>query len=184
MKKIRTFFHNTGHCWLAVACLMAVLLSALWTRDEQRISALEAPAHADGAQRLASVTPSPAPVWMAAPAAGALVRSYSEEAVHFPDFQLYALHAGTDYYAEKGDKVFAAFDGTVSLAGEEVRLQKDSFCLRYVGVTPLKIRDGQTVKKGSVLGEATGYVPYEGENILCVTLYQDGKSVDMERFLP
>ena len=184
MKKIRVFFQNTGHYWLAVVCVMAVLLSALWTRDEQRILAQEAPAHADGAQRLASVTASPVPVVMAAPAADGVMRSFSEETVYFPDFHLYALHSGTDFCAGKGDKVFAAFDGMVSTDGEDIWLQDGEFSMRYRGMTLTKIKDGQTVKKGSVLGEANGYVPYEGENILCVTLYRDGKPVDMEGFLP
>ena len=184
MKKIRVFFQNTGHYWLAVVCVMAVLLSALWTRDEQRLSARESPAHVDGAQRLASVTASPAPVFMAAPTADAVVRSFSEEAEYFPDFHLNALHPGTDFYAEKGDKVFAAFDGMVSVDGETVWLQNASFRLRYRGVVPMKIKDGQTVKKGSVLGEAAGYVPYEGENLVCVTLYQNEKPVDIARFFP
>lgn len=184
MKRIRAFFRNTSHYWLAVVCVMAVLVSALWTRDEQRISAQEAPAHVDGAQRLSSVTASPAPVFLAAPAADEVVRSYSEDAVHFSDFHLYALHPGTDYYAQKGDKVFAAFDGTVSLGREEVWLQNDSFRLCYRGITPINIQDGQTVKKGSVLGEATGYVPYEGENILCVILYSGNKQEDFQRYIP
>lgn len=184
MKKIRVFFQNTGHYWLAVVCVMAVLLSALWTRDEQRLSVRESPAHADGAQRLASVTASPAPVGLAPPAAGDVVRRFSGEAEYFPDFHLYALHPGTDFYAEKGDKVFAAFDGTVSVEGDYVWLQNAAFRLRYRGMTPIKIKDGQMVKKGSVLGEAVGYVPYEGEHIVCITLYQNDIPVDIARFFP
>lgn len=184
MKKIRAFFRSTGHYWLAVLCVAVVLLSALWTRDEQRLSAMEAPAHADGAQRLASVTASPAPVWMAPPAAGKVQQAFSEDAVYFPSFCCYALHPGTDFFAEKGDKVFAAFDGTVSMEGEEVWLQSGEFSLCYRGLVPEKSKVGHAVKKGSVLGEAAGYVPYEGENILCVALYKDNQPVDLEQFLP
>lgn len=184
MKKIQAFFRVTGHYWLAVVCVAVVLLSALWTRDEQRLSAMEAPAHADGAQRLASVTASPVPVWMAPPAAGKMQQAFSEDAVYFPAFRCYTLHPSTDFFAEKGDKVFAAFDGTVSMEGEEVWLQSGEFFLRYRGLVPEKSKAGHAVKKGSVLGEAAGYVAYEGENIVCVTLYQNEEPVDIARFLP
>lgn len=183
MKKLRAFFQHTGHFWLAGMCLAAVLLSALWTRDEQRLESREAPAHADQAQKLSSVTPSPAPVVFARPADGDVQRAYSDTPAYFPAFHCYALHKGTDFYAEKGDKVYAAFDGTVSVKGKDVWLQGDSFRLRYRGISPGS-REGQAVKKGTVLGEALGYVPYEGGDILCITLYRNEEPVDIVSFLP
>lgn len=184
MKKWKQFLQNTGHYWLAVLCVGAILLSALWTRDEQRLLAQETPAHADGAQRLQSVTPTPAPVWFTAPAAGAVLRSFSEEPVFFAEYCCYALHPSTDLVAEKGEKVYAAFDGQIHWEGEDLYLIKAPFSLRYRGVGQGTAKEGQAVKKGAVIGKAAGNVPYEGEHIVCLTLYREEKPVDIALYLP
>lgn len=183
MKSMRPFFQQWGHYLLALMCVAAVLLSALWTRDEQRLEKANRQVHADLAQRMADVTPSPPPEQFQRPVTGRVIRSFSEEAVFFPQRRLYALHPSTDFAVLPGEKVLAAFDGKVTVQGKNLLLENEQFSLVYKGVEG-EAKEEKNVKKGQVLGTATGYVPYEGENMLCLTLRKNGIPVNVESWLP
>lgn len=179
MKKWKDFFRRTGHGWLAAICVATVLLSALWTRQEMNLERTETPARADVGERMANVTPPPENIWFFRPAGGKILRPFSEEAVFFPEYRCYALHPAMDLAVEKGQNVYAAFDGHIHWEGQALYLAASPFTLRYVGVETGTCMDGQAVRKGAVIGKATGYVPYEGENILCLTLYKEEETVDL-----
>ncbi len=181
MRNLHLFFQAWGHYVLALLCVAAILLSALWTRDEQRLQSLETPAHADQAQRLSEVTPSPAPFWMERPAEGAVVRHFSEGVVHFEQMCCYGLHPSTDVQVQEGETVLAAFDGELSWDGHRMMLKTGEYILFYEGVQPLS-NLSRHVKKGMQIATAAGYVPWEGEGILCLTLYRQGKTENIEHY--
>ena len=181
MQRLRLFFAAWGHYVLALMCVAAILLSALWTRDEQRLQGMEAPAHVDQAQRLSQVTPSPAPVDMQRPVEGKVVRPFSQGVVHFEKMCCYGLHPSTDVQVQEGEKVLAAFDGKVTSEGERVCLSDGEFTLWYEGIRPA-FSGPRQVKKGMQVGVATGGVAWEGEGILCLTLYRQGEAKNIEAF--
>lgn len=177
MKKIRLFFHSAGHYVLALFCGMVILLSALWTR--QTPSPVASPAQMNQSQRLSDITPSPAPELFHRPVGGPCIRAFSDDPVYFPEYRRYAFHPSADFSVTEGEKIYAAFDGTVRQDGDTLYLENDAFSLRYRGITPEKSSNGKQVRKGALLGTATGFVPYEGQNILCLTLYQNSTPVDI-----
>lgn len=181
-QKTIAFFRNFGSYVLALLLAAVILLSALWTRQDQQ-AAREAPAHADMAQRLSEITPSPAPVAFSRPVAGQITRSYGVAAAWFEAYGCWAQHLSTDFAASPGEKVYAAFDGQVRKEGRDVYLEAAPFSLRYRGLETVQPQDGANVKKGSVLGTAAGGVAWEGENILCLTLFCQGIAADMEIYL-
>lgn len=180
MQKIRRFFQLSGHYLLALLCAGVILLSALWTRNDSRLHAPDAPAHADGSQRLSQVTPSPAPVFLLRPVEGAVVRSFSEEPVYFAERCCWKHHFSTDVQVNPGDQVKAAFDGTLTPEETGLRLENEEFALVYRGMNAQGA--SRQVKKGWVIGVASGRVHREGEGILCLTLYREGQAVDIEKY--
>ena len=182
MKKIRLFFHSAGHYVLALFCGMVILLSALWTR--QTPSPVASPAQMNQSQRLSDITPSPAPELFHRPVGGPCIRAFSDDPVYFPEYRRYAFHPSADFSVTEGEKIYAAFDGTVRQDGDTLYLENNAFSLRYRGITPGQIRTGQHVKKGTLLGIAASNVPYEGEHMLCLTLYKSGEAVDILSYFP
>lgn len=179
-KKIRLFFHSAGHYVLALFCGIVILLSAIWTRQTPPPAA--SPAQMNQSQRLSDITPSPAPELFHRPVGGPCIRAFSDDPVYFPEYRRYAFHPSADFATTQGEQVYAAFDGTLRLEDEALYLENNAFSLRYRGVTPEKSSNGKQVRKGAFLGTATGSVPYEGQNLLCLTLYQGGRPVDISPF--
>ena len=48
----------------------------------------------------------------------------------------------------------------------------------YRGLAEIRVKEGQRVRRGDVIGLAGGFVPFEGDGFVCVSLYKDGKAVD------
>ena len=178
--KLKTLFQSSGHYLLALLFAAVILLSALWTRNTQ--SPATSPAQMNQSQRLSDITPSPAPELFQRPVGGPCIRAFSDDPVYFPEYKRYAFHPSADFSVTEGEKIYAAFDGTVRQDGDTLYLENDAFSLRYRGITPEKSSDGKQVRKGALLGTATGFVPYEGQNILCLTLYQNSTPVDISPF--
>lgn len=181
MQKVRLFFRSFGHYVLAFLCALVILLSALWTRSDQLKGQPETPAHADGSQRLRDVTPSPAPVLFCRPAEGPILCSFSDQPVYFPAMCCWGYHFSTDIAAEKGEAVKAAFDGHIRWDGDALWLENERFSLLYRGAES-ENRTSRPVKEGVTIGRSAGYVPWEGAGRLCLTLYCDGKNVDIEEY--
>lgn len=180
-KKIQAFFHSAGHYVLALFCGAVILLSAVWTRQSPLPAA--SPAQMNQSQRFSDLTPSPAPIHFQKPVEGPCIRSFCESPVYFPEYRRYAFHPSADFAVSEGDRVYAAFDGTVRRQEDSLFLENETFTLRYRGLSPENTADGKQVKKGVLLGTATGYVPYEGKNRLCLTLYRNGIPADIAPFL-
>ncbi len=181
-KKMKALFQSAGHYMLALLCAAVILLSALWTRTAPAPDA--SPAQMNQSQRLEDLTPSPAPLFFQRPVAGQIIRPFSTEPVFFDTYHLLRFHPSTDLETAPEEQIMAAFDGRIRWEGNALYLENDAFSLRYRGVLPGHVQTGRQVKKGAVLGIAAGFVPYEGENILCLTLYRDGEAVDIAAYFP
>ncbi len=179
MKAWQRFFQQFGSYVLAVLCVAAILLSALWTRNVNRIEAKNQPAHFSQAQRLEDVKNEEEKPGFLRPVSGKILLPYSDEPVYFPQKRCYAYHFSTHLAVEAGEKIKAAFEGTVLWQDGTLLLRNAPHTLQYLGVSQGTVRDGQQVKQGSVIGEATGSIQGEGENILCLTLYEGEQPVNL-----
>ena len=161
-----------GYYALALLCAAVILLSALWTREEdRRRDGPDAQALMDGGQRLSEVTPPPETPALVRPAAGKAIRGFSESAVFFEETGVWQCHPGVDFAAEAGEAVLAMEAGTVQVLGDEVRLDHGGGVQsRYRGLRSIRVKTGQRVRAGDALGEAGGRVPFEGAGHVCVSL--------------
>lgn len=176
-KKLRRMMDTWGHYFLALLCAGVVLLSALWTRQEN--ARADARAHSDLSQRLGAETQPPAAglLW---PAAGEILRGFSAEAVYFPAFSLWHSHSGVDFAAEAGESIVAMAEGTILSCGETVEIQQaDGRCCRYSGLAECLVQPGQHVSAGERIGRAGAAVHFEGETgRICVMMLARQQPVD------
>jgi murein DD-endopeptidase MepM/ murein hydrolase activator NlpD len=176
LKKIRRGMEKWGHYLLALLCAGVILLSAVWTREQQEAEKADQAALSDQGQRLTEAMQTPEPVSYARPAAGAVLRGYSEAPVFFPETGVWMAHPGLDFAAAAREAVYALADGTVVSCGEEIRINHgDGRESVYRGVRETKVCPGQRVRAGETIGTAGASVPFEGQGHVCVTLYQNGK---------
>ena len=175
IKKIRRGMERWGHYLLALLCAGVILLSAVWTRQQQRLENGEQTALSDQAQRLAQAMQSPEPASYVRPAVGALLRGFSASPVFFSETGVWMVHPGLDFEAAAGEQVYALDAGTVVSCGEEIRIDHGDGCESlYRGILESKVSPGQRVRAGEVLGTAGASIPFEGQGHLCVTLYREG----------
>lgn len=178
MKKIKRGMESWGHYLLALLCAGVILLSAVWTREQQRLENADQAALSDQGQRLAQAMETPEPAAFSRPAAGAVIRGYCESPVFFPETGVWMAHTGLDFEASAGEAVYALADGTVVSCGEETRINHgDGRESVYRGVGETKIRPGQRVRAGDVIGTAGAAIPFEGRCHVCVALFQHGTAV-------
>lgn len=176
LQKIRRGMEKWGHYLLALLCAGVILLSAVWTRQQQEAENADQMALSDQGQRLAEVQKTSEPTVYVRPAAGAVIQGYSESPVFFPETGVWMIHPGLDFVAEAGETVYALAAGTVISCKDEIRLDHGNGCESlYRGILECKVLPGQKVRAGDALGTAGGSVPFEGQGHVCVTLFQDGK---------
>lgn len=175
IKKIRRGMERWGHYLLALLCAGVILLSAVWTRQQQSLESGEQTALSDQAQRLAQAMQTKEPASYVRPAAGALLRGFSASPVFFSETGVWMVHPGMDFEAAVGDPVYALDAGTVVSCGQEIRIDHgDGRESLYRGILESKVSPGQRVRAGDMIGTAGAVVPFEGEGHVCVMLFQDG----------
>ncbi len=178
-KKIRRGMESWGHYLLALLCAGVILLSAVWTREQQEAEKADQAALSDQGQRLTEAMQTPEPVSYARPAAGPVLRGYSEAPVFFPETGVWMAHTGLDFEASAGEAVYALADGTVVSCGEEIRINHgDGRESVYRGVRETKVRPGQRVRGGDEIGTAGAAIPFEGRGHVCVILRQEGAALE------
>lgn len=173
MKKITEVLEKWGYYLLAVLCVGVILLSMVWTKKQDAAFSPDAQALSDESQRLSSVSPEPTkdPVYL--PPCG-ILRGYAEEAVYFPETEVWQRHPGTDFDIPAGETVYALRGGTVRLSGEEILVEHGNESERYRGVRELTVQDGQRIAAGDPIGLSGAEIPFEGCNHICVVFYRDG----------
>lgn len=179
-KRLGRVLERWGYYGLALLCAAVILLSALWTR-ERPLSPPASQALSDGSQRLSqAASPTPSPGLLCRPAAGALLREYSEAPVFFPALSLWQAHPALDFSAEPGAPVYALAAGVLAADAEGVRVRHaDGGESLYRGVSLDGRSPGQPVKAGERIGTAVGSVPFEGAGHICVKLFEkDGACVN------
>ncbi len=178
LKKIRRGMEKWGHYLLALLCAGVVLLSAVWTREQQTAEKGEQAALSDQGQRLTQVQQTPEPAVFARPAEGAIIRRFSASPVYFPETGVWMAHPGLDF-AAAGEPVYALAAGTVLSSEGGVRLDHgDSIESLYRGLREIRVKPGQRVRAGEALGKAGEHVPFEGPGHICVTLFREGKPAE------
>lgn len=178
MKKIKRGMEIWGHYLLALLCAGVILLSAVWTRQQQGLESADQAALSDQGQRLAQAMRTPEPAAYARPAEGTVLRGYSEAPVFFPGTGVWMVHPCLDFAAEAGAAVYALAAGTVVSCGDGIRIDHgDGRQSLYRGIRESRVKPGQRVRAGEAIGTAGSAVPFEGEGHVCVTLYQDGKPI-------
>ena len=177
MEKIGKFLNQWGYYILAILCIGAILLSAVWTNGQRNREIPETQVLADESQRLdEKEETSPA---LFRPTEGAIVRSFSWEPLYFEQLGLWQAHPGLDFWAQPGDNVYAMKEGSVRLAENGLCIDcPDGSILFYRGIQEVSVKEGQRVKAGETLGQAGGGVPFEGDNQICVQLFHAGAWVD------
>lgn len=177
LKRMGRAMEQWGHYALAVLCAAAVLLSALWTREQQAAEGPDAQALRDISQHLVDVTPPPSPAWIR-PAAGKVIRGYCEEPVYFEESGIWQCHMALDFAAKAGDAVTAMAAGRTEIRQGEVWVHHaDGWASRYRGLKIILVCQDQQVRAGEKLGEAGGRVPFEGSGRVCVALLKEGHGV-------
>ncbi|MBR4361108.1 MAG: M23 family metallopeptidase [Clostridia bacterium] len=178
LKRMGQMMDRWGHYALAVLCAAAVLLSALWTREQRAAEGPETQALKDDSQRLVDVTPMPEAVPWTRPVAGKVIRGFSEDPVYFDGNGIWQYHRALDFAAEAGESVMAMAAGQAEIRGEEVWIHHaDGRSSRYRGLRTILVRQGQQVRAGEKLGEAGGQVPFEGAGHVCVAVMEGDSSV-------
>ena len=183
LKKAGEALEKWGHYALALLCAAAILLSALWTRDQKQAEAPEAQALNDQSQRLSDAQSTAAPEEdpLVRPVSGSILRGYEETAVYSPENGVWRIHRAADFAAREGETVLAMAAGTVISCQGAVRVDhgngRESCCR---GLSIVFVQPGQQVEAGQALGTAGGKVPFEGEIChVCVSWTQDGRPVDI-----
>ncbi len=175
LQKIRRGMERWGHYLLALLCAGVILLSAVWTRQQQAKENADQMALSDQGERLAQAMQTPEPVVYVRPSAGAVIRGYSESPVLFPETGVWMAHPGLDFEAAVGENVCALAAGTVISCEDGIRIDHGNGCESlYRGVLECEVLSGQKVRAGDVLGTAGEAVPFEGKGHVCVTLYKAG----------
>ncbi len=176
LQKIKRGMESWGHYLLALLCAGVILLSAVWTREQQATEKADQAALSDQGQRLAQAMETPEPAAFSRPAAGAVIRGYCEAPVFFPETGVWKPHPCLNFEAEAGQPVYALAAGTVVSCGEEIRIDhEDGSESLYRGIRETKVNPGQRVRAGEAIGTAGASVPFEGQGHVCVTLFQGGK---------
>ena len=70
LEKIKRGMESWGHYLLALLCAGVILLSAVWTREQQKLENADQAALSDQGQRLAQAMETPEPAAFSRPAAG------------------------------------------------------------------------------------------------------------------
>ncbi|MBR3739008.1 MAG: M23 family metallopeptidase [Clostridia bacterium] len=178
LQKIRRGMEKWGHYLLALLCAGVIMLSTVWTRQQQGLENADQAALSDQGQRLAEAQQTPEPAAFIRPAAGIVTRGYTESPVFFPETGVWMVHPGLDFKAATGENVCAMAAGTVISCGEEIRIDHgngfESLCR---GVLECRVNPGQKVRAGELIGTAGSSVPFEGQGHVCVMLFQDGKPI-------
>ena len=178
MKKIKRGMESWGHYLLALLCAGVILLSAVWTREQQAADKADQAALSDQGQRLAQAMETAEPVSYARPAAGTVIQGYCESPVFFPETGVWKSHPCLDFEAEAGQSVYALAAGTVLSSGEAIRIDHgDGSESLYRGIRETKVRPGQRVRAGDEIGTAGAAIPFEGRGHVCVALFQHGTAV-------
>ncbi len=185
ISKLKRGFASWGHYLLALLCAAVVLLSAAWTRDQNRSAGQDTQALSDQSQRLTEVAQPPKPASLRRPASGQVTCGFSEAPVYFPETAIWKTHPALNFLAQPGDRVRAMADGEVAgTTASSVRLRhRDGLESAYEGLQELRVSLGQTVRSGDLLGSAGGGIPYEGQGIIRVTVYREGKPISFEEML-
>lgn len=177
---MRKWMEAWGAYLLAALCLGVIVFSALWT-GPRSAAPPGAQALSDGSQRLSDVTPAPTARAWARPCAGDVARPFGDGVQYFEQTGLWQTHRAVDYAAAPGDAVRALADGTAKPVPEGVEIDHgDGLRSLYRGLAEIRVREGQQVRAGDVIGLAGGGVPFEGNGFVCVALYRDGEAVDPE----
>ncbi len=175
LQKIKRGMESWGHYLLALLCAGVILLSAVWTREQQAVENADQAALYDQGQRLAQAMETPEPEAFSRPAAGDMLRGYSEAPALFPETGVWRTHPCLDFAAEAGETVRALAAGTVLSCGEAIRIDHgNGFESLYRGILESKVNPGQRVRAGDAIGTAGAAVPFEGKGHVCVTLFLDG----------
>ena len=174
-QKIKRGMESWGHYLLALLCAGVILLSAVWTREQQAAEKADQAALSDQGQRLAQAMETAEPVSYAQPAAGTVIQGYCESPVFFPETGVWKPHPCLDFEAEADQPVYALAAGTVVSCGKEIRIDHgDGVESLYRGIRESKVHPGQRVRPGETIGTAGASVPFEGQGHVCVTLYRNG----------
>ena len=181
LQKIRRGMEKWGHYLLALLCAGVILLSAVWTREQQGLEKGERAALSDQGQRLDQVLPTPEPAVFVRPVAGEIMRGFSAPPVYFPETGVWMAHPGLDFAAAAGETVYARAAGTVLSCKDGIRIDHENGLESlYRGVLEIRVQPGQRVRAGEAIGTAGASVPFEGEGHVCVTLYQEGTPAAFE----
>ena len=175
--KIGKFLNQWGYYILAVFCIGTILLSAAWTNGQRALEIPGAQALADESQHLGEQEETkPA---LIRPIEGKILRSFSWEPVFFQELGLWQAHPGLDFSAQPGEIVCAMKEGSIRVASQGLFIDcPDGSMLFYRGIQSLSVLDGQKIKAGTPLGLAGAGVSFEGENHICVQLWQAGTWTD------
>lgn len=175
----------------AAAVTDTVLPEADETEPEEAGPEEAGPETAEPAPEEAPAQPTAAPVWVK-PLDGEVVQAFSgEELVYQQTFGDWRVHAGADYGATAGERVYAVFDGTVTevtddaLWGTCVTIAlSDGRTAIYRGLdSDPKVKKDSPVKAGDVIGELAAVVPAEtaqGAHLHLEILDADGRATDPE----
>lgn len=178
LKKAARALEKWGHYLLALLCVAAILLSALWTNQQRAREEPDAQALSDASQRLGQAAPTPVPRW-ARPAAGEIIRGYSQEPLYFSQYGVWRIHQGVDFAAQEGEAVFALADGQVIEGTPGLWIAHgEGVQSVYQGLAQVNVRPGQQVRAGEQIGVAGGEVLFEGAGHICVTLLRQGIPLD------
>lgn len=180
LKKAARALEKWGHYLLALLCAAAILLSALWTNQQRAQEEPDTQALSDTSQRLGQAAPSPARQW-ARPAAGEIIRGYSQDPLYFPEYGVWRIHRAVDFAAQEGESVFALADGQVIEGAPGLWIDHgEGMQSVYQNLAQVDVRPGQQVKAGERIGLAGGEIPFEGAGHVCVTLLLQGTPVDFQ----
>lgn len=140
---MRPWMEKWGSVLLIFFCALVILFSALYTRQEdvKRLSAQNAAASQD--ETLSSAT-----ARYTAPAAGDIVQGY--RGAYKTDSGLWRFDPFVHYSAQKGAKVFAVSDGSITLFhdNEIIILGKSNHVFRLKGDFSPLVNPGDTVASG------------------------------------
>ena len=139
-----------------------------------------------------SPEPAAAPVWVR-PVEGKVLQAFSgDDLVYQKTFGDWRVHAGTDYQASSGTRVYAVADGEVTEVTQDplwgacvTVMLSDGRTATYRGLAEgPKAKKGSSVKAGDVIGSVAAVVPAEaeiGSHIHLELRGRDGVTVDPEK---
>ena len=101
--------------------------------------------------------------------------------------KLWCTHQGMDFACNEGQEVKAVYDGKIvkiensMMNGTVVHLKiNDKLTVVYKGLSSnVKVKEGDTVKKGSIIGVVTGFLTEKADGVhLHLEVFKEGKLVD------